>query len=938
VKELTKNKNKSLNALISKLLKRIPVTLKMVAITIVVGLIMSGAFDLIQTQKLKSIFQSQLTERLGKQAMEDRLNFDRHIKAYLHSVKLFVSQRKFNEYIGKQKWTTGDTFKIKKHSHSPEWYPKSSILRTFVQPRFALLLDAGGNLREVYQTMQNGHIPQSLLQPTEQLLLKSYRQHYITDLDGKPYLIASERYVDVHGKVQSVLMLASPIDDIFLAAAVDSTTYGHLVALLTAEEAPRILMSSDLAEMPVHATLESLREHYLVTGQELVNYGASEQTIIFASFISRDDVKPLIQSITSSERQLRIIALPVLIITFSLLMFWVTRRIQLLTQRISDFSYHSLGVQSMEMQKGDQLHALEERFQRLTEEVLEARDVIQRESEERLIIEKKNMEIRQKEKQLELLQSVTQATGVGVIRKTLYGLEAANQQMEQFAEVCGGLSYFNIENVNDAERTLLDKNGDNRIFHVSCPDIFKNENIILVRDITKIKEQAATLEHRAMHDSLTGLPNRALLHDRIQQAIFVGQREEKSLALLMMDLDHFKEINDTLGHHIGDLVLKEVGARLPGILRKSDTIARLGGDEFAVVLPATDAKHAKETANKLLNAIDQPFKIEGHSLYVGASIGIVFSPDHGEDADVLLQHSDEAMYVAKQAQCGLSIYSPEQDQYSMQQRVLMGELRCAIENEELSLYYQPIVNFKTGNISGLEALTRWNHPEHGFIPPDEFIPLAEASGLINSLTQWVLKTALEQYIEWRREGIEIDISISINLSARNLQDSQFPDTVNELLKAWNIEPSCLKFEITEKTMTANPEHTLKVFKQLDAINVGLSIDDFGTGHSSLVYLNKLPEDEIKIDNSFVVNMTEDENYVTIVRSIIDLAHNLGFNVVAEGVECEDICKTLKEINCDAAQGHYFCQPLPAEDFIQWLCKSKWGLEKKDWQPDFKNKV
>jgi predicted signal transduction protein with EAL and GGDEF domain len=381
-----------------------------------------------------------------------------------------------------------------------------------------------------------------------------------------------------------------------------------------------------------------------------------------------------------------------------------------------------------------------------------------------------------------------------------------------------------------------------------------------------------------------------------------------------------------------------VGARLPGILRKSDTIARLGGDEFAVVLPATDAKHAKETANKLLSAIEQPFKIEGHSLHVGASIGIVFSPDHGEDADTLLQHSDAAMYVAKQAQCGLSIYSPEQDQYSMQQRVLMGELRCAIENEELSLYYQPIVNFKTGNISGLEALTRWNHPQYGFIPPDEFIPLAEAGGMINSLTQWVLKTGLEQYIEWRREGIEIDVSISINLSARNLQDSQFPNTVNELLKAWDIEPSCLKFEITERTMTADPEHALKIFKQLDAINVGLSIDDFGTGHSSLVYLNKLPEDEIKIDKSLVMNMKEDENYVTIVRSIIDLAHNLGFNVVAEGVECEDIYETLKEINCDAAQGHYFCQPLPAEDFIQWLCKSKWGLEKKDRHPGFKNKV
>jgi diguanylate cyclase (GGDEF)-like protein len=916
------NKKKSLNSSVSSLNKRLPVTLKMIAITAVVGLIMWVIFDVIQTRKLKNIFQAQLTERLSKQAMEDRLNFDRYIKAYLHSVKLFISQTNFSQYIEKQKWTYEDTVKIKQHSRSPEWFPKSSILRTFVQPRFTLLLDARGKAREVYSSLQNENIPESLLQPTQQLLLKSYRDHFMTNLDDRPYLIASERYADSHGKVQAVLILASPIDDVFLAAAVDPVTHGHMVALLTTEEVPRILMSSNLTKIPVNATLESLQENFLVTGQEYFNYGASEQAIVFASFKSMTEVSALIQSITASNRQLRIIALPVLILTFSLLMFWITRRIQLLTRNISDFSRHALGVQSIELQKGDQLYALEERFNRLTEEVLEARDTIKKEAEERLIFEKRNMEIKQKEKQIELLQSVTQAAGVGVIIKTPHGLEEANQQMKEFAEMCGGLSNYDIGDVEDIERTLFDKHGNNRIFHLSRPDIFKDENIILVSDVTKIKEQAATLEHMAMHDSLTGLPNRALLYDRLQQAIFVGQRESKSLALLMMDLDRFKEINDTLGHHIGDLVLKEVGERLPGVLRKSDTIARLGGDEFAVVLPTTDAIHAKETANKLLNKVDQPFKIEGHILHVGASIGIVFYPDHGEDAATLLQRSDAAMYVAKQAQSGLSIYSHEQDQYSMQQRVLMGELRCAIENEELSLYYQPIINFKTGNIQGLEALTRWHHPQHGLVLPNDFIPLAEASGLMHQLTSWVLKTVVKQYIEWRSGDIDINISISINVSARNLQDPQFPGEINELLKTCDIDPSCLRFEIPERTLMADPEYLLKILRQLDAIRVGLSIDDFGTGNSSLVYLNKLPKIEIKIDKSFVINLLEDNSANTIVRTSIDLAHNLGFNVIAEGVECQAVWEKLKRLGCDAAQGFYLCHPLPANELTRWLRESK----------------
>ncbi len=901
-------------------------TLKMVVITILVGLIMWSLFDLIQTRNLKKIFQTQLTKRLGKQALEDRLSFDRYVKAHLHSIKLFITQKNFSNYIEKQKWHAEDKIAIKSYRRSPEWFPRSSVLRTFVHPRFALLLDPHGKLREVYQRLQDEQLPRSLLQPSKQLLLKSLGQNFMTNLEDKPYLIAAERYFSSQGEVQAILMLASPIDDVLLTAAIDSSAPGHVVALLTTGEELQILTSSNLIEMPVGTPLRVLQKKYMVTGEGFFDYGASEQAIKFVSFISTEEVETLIKSITSSERKLRIIGLPVLIISFALLMFWVTQRIQLLTQRISDFSQRTLGVQSKDLQKGDQLYILEDRFQHLTEEVLEARDVIRREAEERLLLEKKNIKMRQKEKQLGLLQSVTQAVGIGVIKKTTDGLKAVNRQMEEFAEICGGLSHFDIPNVGNKELSLLDRNGNSRIFNISSPDIFKGEKVFLVRDITKIKEQTEALEYMAMHDSLTGLPNRALLQDRLQQAIFVGQRQNHSLALLMIDLDRFKEINDTLGHHIGDLVLKEVGKRLPRVLRKSDTFARLGGDEFAVLLPSTDNELAKQTANRLLKALEEPFVVEDYSLYVGASAGIVFFPNHGENASTLLQRADVAMYVAKNAKSGLSIYNPDHDQHSIQHLVLIGDLKHAIENDELSLLYQPKINYKTGCISGIEVLVRWFHSQHGFIPPDKFIPLAEYTGLIRPITMWVIDTAMRQYTEWRNEGF--DISMSVNLTALNLLDSRFPKEIEKLIKKWGIEPDCFQFEITESAVMADPEQAMKVIKGLDTLGFRFSIDDFGTGYSSLAYLRKLPVEEIKIDKSFVMNVTTNESDAIIVLSTIDLAHNLGLGVIAEGVDSQEVWKMLNGLGCDGAQGYYICIPLPAAEFIHWFNNTKWKLEKR----------
>ena len=438
----------------------------------------------------------------------------------------------------------------------------------------------------------------------------------------------------------------------------------------------------------------------------------------------------------------------------------------------------------------------------------------------------------------------------------------------------------------------------------------------LKADNTRLIEGTLLLEHQALHDTLTSLPNRALLGDRLQQAIISCARDNKTLALLVMDLDHFKEVNDTLGHHSGDQLLQQVALRLQNTLRRSDTVARLGGDEFAVLLLGADAEDAKKAAGMLLTALEKAFLLEGQMLDVRGSIGITLYPAHGADALTLLRRADVAMYVAKRRQSGYALYASEQDHNSQLRLTLTSELSHAIERQQLTLHYQPKVSFKTGRVVSAEALVRWQRPEHGLVAPDEFIPLAEHTGLIRPLTQWVLYEALRQCAAWRKAGIEI--TLAVNLSARNLLEAQFTELLASHLAAWSVPPEYLELEITESAIMSDPLRALDALTRLDAMGVGLSIDDFGTGYSSLAYLKKLPVDTLKIDKSFVMNMAQDDNDAVIVRSTIDLAHNLSLRVVAEGVEDQQTWDMLDELGCDIAQGYFLSRPLAAADFMEWL--------------------
>lgn len=438
----------------------------------------------------------------------------------------------------------------------------------------------------------------------------------------------------------------------------------------------------------------------------------------------------------------------------------------------------------------------------------------------------------------------------------------------------------------------------------------------MVEDITERKRAEEALVYQSLHDTLTDLPNRALLQDRLAQALLRARRVGGATALLLMDLDRFKEVNDAFSHQYGDLLLEQIGARLCDTLRETDTVGRLGGDEFALVLPGTDRAGAVIAAQKLTEMLLQPFEVEGHLLQVTASIGIALYPDHSADGPTLLRQADVAMYVAKRAGGGYAFYAPEDDEHSPGRVTLVGELRGAIDHDDLFLQYQPKMDLATRRVEGVEALVRWRHPERGLITPDQFIGLAEHTGLIKPLTLWVLDEALRQCSSWHGAGV--DLRVAVNLSPRSLQDPELVEMIAERLDHWQALPSWLELEITEGAIMADAPRALETLTALHEMGVGISIDDFGTGYSSLAYLKRLPVDEIKIDKSFILDMAMNEEETFIARSVIDLGHNLGMQVVAEGVENQRILDLLESMGCDQAQGFHLSRPLPASDVLLWL--------------------
>jgi diguanylate cyclase len=440
-------------------------------------------------------------------------------------------------------------------------------------------------------------------------------------------------------------------------------------------------------------------------------------------------------------------------------------------------------------------------------------------------------------------------------------------------------------------------------------------------------DSTAKLTRKTLYDNLSELPNRELFFDRLDQIIALAKREQRQIAVLTMDLNGFKQVNATLGHNVGDKLLQEVAGRIREVARDSDTVARLGGDEFAQVMPTgATVAGAIRAAEKAIDALRAPIDVDGHHLATGISIGIAVFPLHGEDSATLMRHADSAMYSAKHNATGYAVHSgsgEEADEGAhVRQLSLSGDLRHAIEQQQLSLNYQPKIAFETSTISGAEALLRWNHPVHGFVSPEIFIPLAEQTGIIEQLTNWVLDAALKQHATWSEKGLFIPIAV--NLSPVTLHEQDFANQVHRLLQKWEVPSKGLTLEITESAIMSDVARATETVNHLHDMGLKISIDDFGTGYTSLSYIRRLPVSEIKVDKSFVLNMREVNDDAVIVRSIVELGHNLGLAVVAEGIEDQETWDLLSDLKCNQAQGYFISKPVLADEFHDWVMSSKYS--------------
>jgi diguanylate cyclase (GGDEF)-like protein/PAS domain S-box-containing protein len=431
-----------------------------------------------------------------------------------------------------------------------------------------------------------------------------------------------------------------------------------------------------------------------------------------------------------------------------------------------------------------------------------------------------------------------------------------------------------------------------------------------------LRRQADEHRHHALHDELTGLPNRRSLYERLAEQMESAD-EHDGFSLLLLDLNRFKEVNDVLGHHCGDDLLCQVAERFAKEVREDDLLARLGGDEFAVLVGGRgDAQAGLELARRLSDALSREFLLSDVPVHVEASIGIARYPQDGPDATALMRCADSAMYAAKALSSELELFDGDRDHHSPTRLKRLGELRQALHRNELVLHYQPKLQLETGRIVGVEALVRWEHPAQGLLPPGEFVPLAEQTGLIKPLTSFVLQAALHQLSAWRRQGH--DLSVAVNVSERSLLDPEFPGEVAKLLRSTGVPPARLELEITEGTIMADPVRAAAVLRRLDALGIALSLDDFGTGYSSLSRLRELPISEIKIDRSFAARIETDERDVAIMRSTIELGHNLGCSVVAEGLETAAALERVASLGCDTGQGFHIARPLDAQAITAWL--------------------
>lgn len=877
-------------------INRFSLTHKAIFISIFTGSVLWMVLDWQQSQRLTQVVNAELNARLERDSDAANSSFYISVEQHTNIARTFAQLEPVAHWLLQIQSNDG------KIPENHDWSPPIKLWRGLLQPTSFILFGADKNIVSTHTVNDEYSVPKAIYAEPEYWLQRSIDRTLVADISDQPALIASAPVYYNDQLLLGYFSIYVRIDDLFLYHTLANHLSPQTTAVLLTGGfgTQRVWSSSNPSKVPIGTTAAELKKQHVYSGEGFFDQGDWGLQTQLAILIPTSVVDRLADSVSTLEHQQRLIASIAFVGMSLLLIIILSQRIQKIARKVRHFADAELGLDAITHHSKDAIRNLDTDFEVLAQKVVEARHAL-----------KATHEIEKKKGQLRILNAVTDELKVGVLANHNGSLQPINAPMRHYIDDIENIEIFTS---HKSHIDIIDKQGCRRVFKLGSLHS-DGEALILVNEVTELAEKNEQLQQLALHDPLTGLPNRTLLNERLEHTLQQAKRSQQPFALLLMDLNRFKDINDTLGHSTGDKILADVAYRLAKHIHSSDTLARLGGDEFALLIPEADKNKAKSIAAKLVDVQKQPHQVGEHVMDVGVSIGIITYPDGGDSANVLFSRADMAMYHAKRNQLGYSVYAESIDTGGVDQLTLSADLRSALRHNELEVWYQPQLNMRSHKLSGWEALVRWNHPKHGMVPPDVFIRLAEQTGSIRDITSFVMRQAIADCATWQKNGRQG--GVSINLSTYDLAHSDLPNRFASLLTQNGLLGEAVTVEVTESALMSNPTQARFLLDQLNKLNLCISVDDFGTGYSSLGYLKELPVDEIKIDKSFVHDMVEDEQDQAIVQSVIGLAKSLRLKVVAEGIENIETLEHLHQYRCDIAQGFYLSRPIRFEHVLKF---------------------
>jgi len=881
-------------------LKNIPILVIGSVITFVLGSTVWFVLDKTQSTEVKTLLANNLERALDSELSEARIRLNNYIDDYIKFSYTLAQQIQTNSLSIRNIIASNPMLRHPSTNTQPDWGIENEFWDFHPAINYVLTFD---EKRQLYESL-NRQETQNMLNIDDldpYLIDISLDTSFMLLMDHKPVIISSREY-NIAGHLH-YLMLIKVIDNQFLIDSQKRALFQGKIVAIFDNESDKVIASTSPKALSANATVKQLTQNYKIAGKQYFDYGNSELETQFALLIPKNLYANLNLELLVLDRKNRVIIIVLMSSMTFLGLLLLVRSIINLANTVSRHSSQTFHAVKTHQVVGNEFTYLKNIFDRFALRALSDKQI----DEQKAASNARSL-------QLSVLSGITKELNVGVIMEKINSYTVYNSVMEQYLKDATDLSLF-TDDFDKPEINLIDIHHNRRVFKRSIIQIDGDSKAIIIQDITKASLHSEALEEMALHDSLTGLPNRVLLHDRIQSGIKLSKREHKSCLLLMMDLNRFKHVNDTLGHSTGDELLKQVASRMSEQIRETDTLSRIGGDEFAILLINSDIEWSKKIAINLKQAISKPFHIMNNTIEIGVSIGIT-SIENVHNAEELMSQADIAMYHTKRENLEYCFYSQDIDPGHSDRTLIINSLRSGLDNNEFQLYYQPQVSPNNKNDMGFEALVRWQHPTLGFLPPDVFISLAEENGYINELTQSIFSMAIKQSEQWLEQGLKINLSI--NLSAANLHDISLLPFISRILEESTIAAEQLTLEITESMLMQDQSDIIDKLNQIKFLGMRLSIDDFGTGYSSLAYLRHMPVDELKIDRSFISDLNTFDSDLKLVHSIIDLAHNLDLEVVAEGIETEVQQQLLTDLKCERLQGYLYSKPMPSNQVVKWV--------------------